>query len=218
MTKSNKWTKASSPPSTPSPIPKPPSVADPQRMLRRPLLVASLGNPPPLYKNTLHSAGHTLLSSLQQYLSYPPFAKSRPHGNGLFSSGNDITLWQSPTLMNVSGPAVATAWKTFLRDLPNEDRTRAKLVVVHDELESPLGKIKLKVGGSARGHNGLKSCVSSLGGMAFSRIGVGIGRPESRESRDVANYVLKKMSVVEVQKVIKGVEEVVEILMKMQEE
>ena len=119
--------------------------------------------------------------------------------------------------MNVSGPALAAAWKAFLRDLPNEDRTRAKLVVVHDELESPLGKIKLKVGGSARGHNGLKSCVSSFGGMAFTRIGVGIGRPESRESRDVANYVLRKMSAVEVQKVNGGVEDVAEILTKMQE-
>lgn len=120
--------------------------------------------------------------------------------------------------MNVSGPAVATAWKGFLRDLPGEDRTRAKLVVVHDELESPLGKIKVKTGGSARGHNGLKSCLSSLGGMAFTRIGVGIGRPESRDSRDVANYVLKKMSAVEVQKVNQGVEEVVEIVMKMRED
>ena len=81
-----------------------------------------------------------------------------------------------------------------------------------------MGKIKVKTGGSARGHNGLKSCVSSLGGMAFAQIGVGIGRPESRESRDVANYVLKKMSAVEVQKVNTGVEEVLGILMKMQEE
>lgn len=119
--------------------------------------------------------------------------------------------------MNVSGPALATAWKAFLRDLPNEDRSRAKLVVVHDELESPLGRIKARTGGSARGHNGLKSCVGSFGGMAFTRIGVGIGRPESRESRDVANYVLRKMSVVEMQKVREGVEEVVDILRKMQE-
>ena len=83
---------------------------------------------------------------------------------------------------------------------------------------TPFGKIKVKVGGSARGHNGLKSCVGSLGGMAFTRVGVGIGRPESRESRDVANYVLRKMSVVELQKVNQGVEEVVEILMRMQDE
>lgn len=120
--------------------------------------------------------------------------------------------------MNVSGPALAAAWKTFLRELPdNEERSRAKLVVVHDELEIPLGKIKIKVGGSTKGHNGLKSCVGSLGGMAFTRIGVGIGRPESRESSDVAAYVLRKMSAGEMQKVNGGVEEVVGILLKMQE-
>lgn len=196
-------------------------------MLRRPLLIASLGNPPPQYRNTLHSAGHTLLTALQQSLRYSPFAKSRSHGNGLLSSsssssGDDddsqITLWQSPTLMNVSGPALAAAWKTFLRDLPSgEERARAKLVVVHDELESPLGKIKVKVGGSVKGHNGLKSCVGSLGGMAFTRIGIGIGRPQSRDSNDVAAYVLRKMSAAEMQKVIGGVEEVVGMLLKMQE-
>ena len=119
--------------------------------------------------------------------------------------------------MNVSGPAIASAWKTFLRDLPSDDRKWAKLVVVHDELEGRLGEIKVKFGGSARGHNGLKSCVKSLGGMAFARIGVGIGRPESRSSDDVAAYVLKKMSAVELQKVNQGAEEVEAILTRMLE-
>lgn len=186
-------------------------------MLRRPLFIASLGNPPPTYRNTLHSAGHTLLSSLQNHLAYPPFAKSRAHSNGLLSSRDHLTLWQSPTLMNVSGPAVAKAWKAFLQDLPNEERTEAKLIVVHDELESPLGKIKIKAGGSAKGHNGLKSCMSSLGGMAFTRIGVGVGRPQSRESRDVANYVLRKMSPAEMQKVTAGLDEVMEALIQMRD-
>ncbi len=119
--------------------------------------------------------------------------------------------------MNVSGPAVATAWKAFLNGLPNAHRSNAKLVVVHDELESPLGKIKVKHGGSARGHNGLKSVTSSLGGMEYSRIGVGIGRPVSRESKDVANYVLRKMSPVEVQKVSDGVDMLVVDLVKMRD-
>lgn len=119
--------------------------------------------------------------------------------------------------MNVSGPAVAKAWKAFLQDLPNEERTEAKLIVVHDELESPLGKIKIKAGGSAKGHNGLKSCMSSLGGMAFTRIGVGVGRPQSRESRDVANYVLRKMSPAEMQKVTAGLDEVMEALIQMRD-
>lgn len=119
--------------------------------------------------------------------------------------------------MNVSGPAVATAWKAFLKDLPNDERPNAKIIIVHDELESPLGKIKVKHGGSAKGHNGLKSVTSSLGGMNYTRIGVGIGRPESRESRDVANYVLKKMSPMELQKVSDGVSAVMEELAKIRD-
>ncbi|SLM38992.1 Peptidyl-tRNA hydrolase, conserved site [Lasallia pustulata] len=174
----------------------------------RPLLIASLGNPPPSHTNTLHSAGHTLLSALREALGYPPFARDRSLGNGLVSRGGDFTLWQSPSLMNVSGKAVAGAWKGFLRDLSPDDRAGARLVVVHDELESPLGKIKVKKGGSPRGHNGIKSCSGSLGGMEFWRVGVGIGRPESRESGDVAAYVMRKMTVGEVMRVKGGVEEV----------
>lgn len=120
--------------------------------------------------------------------------------------------------MNVSGPAVTAAWKTFLKELPTEDRASAKLVVVHDELESPLGRIKVKQGGSARGHNGLKSVTSSLGSMAYTRVGVGIGRPESRDSRDVAMYVLRKMTQAEAKKVTDGVTAVREELIKMRDE
>lgn len=119
--------------------------------------------------------------------------------------------------MNVSGPAVATAWKAFIKALPNEAQPDAKLVVIHDELESPLGKIKVKEGGSARGHNGLRSVTSSLGGKAYTKIGVGIGRPISRESTDVANYVLKEMSPMELQKISDGVNAVVESLARIRD-
>ena len=96
--------------------------------------------------------------------------------------------------MNISGKPVASAYKAFLRSLPEEERATAKLVVLHDDLENGLGKIKLKVGGSAKGHNGIKDCTKTLGGTEFVRIGVGIGRPISREPRDVAAYVLRKMT------------------------
>ena len=107
--------------------------------------------------------------------------------------------------MNVSGPALATAWKAFLGALPNEDRSSAKVIVIHDELESPLGKIKVKHGGSAKGHNGLKSVTKSLAGMANIRMGVGIGRPESRDSRDVVDHVMRSMTSLELQKISDGV-------------
>ncbi|KAK0121528.1 aminoacyl-tRNA hydrolase [Cadophora gregata] len=170
-------------------IPRFLSMASPIR-----LLVCSIGNPGP-YINTLHSAGHTVLSALASSLSYPSFQKSRAYANGLISIGSDFTLWQSASLMNVSGPSVASAWRQFQKESRGED---TRLVVVHDELEIALGQVKVRPGtASAKGHNGLKSIGESLGGKDYMRIGVGIGRPESRDKRDVADYVLKKMSMLE---------------------
>ncbi|KAL8997494.1 MAG: hypothetical protein Q9169_003274 [Polycauliona sp. 2 TL-2023] len=163
----------------------------------RPVFVASIGNPSPTYTNTLHSAGHTVLLHLCTWLHHPAFEKSRPYASGLISVSSDYTLWQSPSLMNLSGKPVSTAWRTFLSSLSlPEDKRAARLVVVHDELELPIGKIKVREGKgvSAKGHNGLKSVLGAMPGMAFTRIGVGIGRCESRESRDVAAYVMRKMT------------------------
>jgi len=109
--------------------------------------------------------------------------------------------------MNVSGPPIAKAWKAFLSSLPPDDRPHAKLVILHDELEAELGVLKVKPGSnSARGHNGLKSLKGSLPDGKWTRIGVGIGRPISRESRDVAGFVLGKMKREEVE-VVEGVAE-----------
>ena len=116
--------------------------------------------------------------------------------------------------MNVSGPAVASAWRQFLKDLNVDDQNRARLVVVHDELEKDLGQVRIKKGGSAKGHNGLKSCIKSLNGVEFWRIGVGIGRPQSRESGDVAAYVLRKMTRMEKEAIASEVVQVAEELEK----
>ena len=172
-----------------------PSMASPTR-----LLVCSIGNPAP-YTNTFHSAGHILTSALARVLSYPPFHKSREYGKGLVSASPDApyTLWQSTSYMNVSGEGVAAAWRQFVKDSRSED---AKLVVVHDELELRLGEVKVKKGdASAKGHNGLKSIKERLQGVSWTRIGVGIGRPESRSPDDVARYVLGKMSGAEKSKI-----------------
>ncbi|MCJ1399982.1 hypothetical protein MMC11_003185 [Xylographa trunciseda] len=176
------------------------------------ILVASIGNPPP-HTSTLHSAGHVLSSTLLSFLAYPPFSRSTSPA-GFITTGGEYTLYQSPALMNASGKPVAAAYKAFLQSLPQDERPTAKLVVLHDELESPLGKIKMKVGGSAKGHNGIKDIIRAMGGADFVRIGVGIGRPESRESRDVANFVLRKMTVGEMARVRDGAGEVLMILEK----
>lgn len=165
----------------------------------RPVFVASIGNPPPAYANTLHSAGHTLLYALRKMLSYPFLVKSRVHGNGSISRGSEFTLWQSPTLMNATGPTLKMAWMAFQRSLPtNAERSAARLVVLHDELENPIGRIKVRQGGSERGHNGLKSIREHIGGD-FTRVGICIGRCESREPNDVARYVMRRMKEPEVE-------------------
>lgn len=101
--------------------------------------------------------------------------------------------------MNVSGVGVAAAWRQFQREGRGEE---ARLVVVHDELELAPGQVKVKSGtASAKGHNGLKSINGLLKGSEYTRICVGIGRPESREPDVVAGYVLRKMSAQERTKV-----------------
>ena len=180
-----------------------------------PLLICSLGNPGPQYANTLHSAGHVVINIIRERGIYLPFKSglagrvstpnltswkfSFPAGyrkeesRGLTEGEDDFTLWQSTKLMNVSGPSVKSAWQQFSKQRGNDPEPR--LVVLHDELESALGKVSIKQGSaSPRGHNGLKSCQNSLGSQRWWRVGVGIGRPESREQDVVSKYVLRKMT------------------------
>ena len=179
------------------------------------VLVASIGNPAP-YTNTLHSAGHTVLDALRELLGYPAFTKSKDYGGGFVSQGDDFALWKSPLLMNNSGKAVSAAYRHFKSTFPSGESSAAKLVVVHDELESEIGKLRMKSQGSPKGHNGLKSCIQSLGGPNFIRLGVGIGRPESRDSKVVADYVLRKMTTMEKKKIIGSVEAVLSLLQKIE--
>jgi PTH1 family peptidyl-tRNA hydrolase len=108
--------------------------------------------------------------------------------------------------MNESGKGVAAAFREFSRSAPE-----GRLVIIYDELERQLGTVtvRTKEGASAKGHNGLKSIMASLGGQNFVRMGVGIGRPLSRESDDVARYVLRKMTEEERNKIEGSVDEVV---------
>ncbi|TGO33732.1 hypothetical protein BHYA_0230g00200 [Botrytis hyacinthi] len=191
-------------PSTPN---LPPTMSTPTR-----LLICSIGNPAP-YTNTLHSAGHTILSLLAPSLSNPPFQKSRSYGNGLLSPGTPYTLWKSSSLMNVSGVGVTSAWTSFQRE---SSFAECKLVVIHDELELPAGRINVKPGSnSPKGHNGLKSIRDTLRGQPYTRIGIGIGRPDSRDAGVVANYVLRKMSAEEKRKIEGCVGKVLEELARL---
>ncbi|KAI1080760.1 peptidyl-tRNA hydrolase [Whalleya microplaca] len=164
-------------------------------------LIVSLGNPAPYY-DSLHSAGHLALTSVQQALGYsqPPFTTQKYGREAcLASPGQPYTMVQSPTRMNVCGPWVAKTWRQML----DEHQLRPadlSLVVVHDDLEESLGAVRVRAWkASHRGHNGVKSILSSLKhtdypGARWSRISVGIDRPESSHPPLVADYVLSKMT------------------------
>lgn len=170
-------------------------------------LVVSLGNPPP-HAESLHSAGHIVLQSLQQQLqrdpshSQPTFASERIAKKATQASrGLRYTLLQCPTLMNVSGPWVAKAWREVLAEAEEQHPDRPLgLVVVHDDLEEDMCVVKVrKWDRSHRGHNGLKSIMATIRQAEFkeskwAKISVGIGRPEGRDHNTVSDYVLKPLS------------------------
>lgn len=172
-------------------------------------LVVSLGNPAP-YAESLHSAGHLALQSLQQQLhrqghAQPPFTSDRIAKKATKASlGDKYSLLQCPTLMNISGPWIAKAWKEALAnhtENQGQDPNRPLgLIIVNDDLEEDLAVVKIrKWDKSHRGHNGLKSIMASMRPADYkdsrwARISVGIGRPEGRDAATVSNYVLKPWS------------------------
>lgn len=126
----------------------------------------------------------------------------------------NLTLWQSPTLMNVSGPTLARAFRAWRQQHLGSGREgEGRLVILHDELEAPLGALKVRPGTtSARGHNGLRSVAEVLRGDDFVKIGIGIGRGASRDKGDVADFVLREMRPSEREKIEGKAEQVLRLL------
>jgi PTH1 family peptidyl-tRNA hydrolase len=148
-------------------------------------LVVGLGNPGSKYQNHRHNVGFMVIDRMAQLHGREPF---REKFQGQFAKGaldsNELGLLKPQTFMNLSGQPTQKALAFFKVEL-------AQLIVVHDELDLPFGTVRVKVGGGAAGHNGLKSIVQCCGGPGFVRIRVGIGRPRSATG---AAYVLSDFS------------------------
>lgn len=158
-------------------------------------LVVGLGNPGPEYANTRHNVGQLVVTEFASRLGV---ALSSHKGSALAASvrlpargaesGPAVILAVSLSYMNLSGGPVA-ALARYHKVLPED------IVVVHDDLDLPLGTIRLKRGGGEGGHNGLRSVTKSLGTPDYVRIRFGIGRPPG--SMDAADYVLKPFGAAE---------------------
>jgi peptidyl-tRNA hydrolase, PTH1 family len=153
------------------------------------VLVVGLGNPGPDYARTRHNLGALCVEELARRLGvelsrrrWRSLVAAAPGGH---PGGGQLWLMVPQTMMNLSGRAVREA----LRDTGADP---SSVWVVHDELDLPLCRLRIRRQGSTAGHNGLSSVVSHLGTDAFVRFRVGIGKPPSA-ARGVA-YVLGRFS------------------------
>jgi peptidyl-tRNA hydrolase, PTH1 family len=150
-------------------------------------LFVGLGNPGPEYEATRHNAGFWWIDELASSWG-ARLAPERGY-QGLVARvnkpGGPVWLLEPMTFMNRSGVSVATLARFFKIE-------PAQILVVHDELDLLPGQAKLKFGGSAAGHNGLKDIHAMLGTQDFWRLRLGIGHPGVKA--EVVNYVLKKPS------------------------
>lgn len=141
--------------------------------------VIGLGNPGPSYARTRHNIGFMVLDALAESYGAQWREKERYDETTIMIGGKTILLIKPTTYMNSSGDVVP--------DLAKRGIKVDNVIVVHDELELPFGKIVLREAGSAKGHNGLKSFIARWGEQ-FKRLRVGIDRPTQRE--EVPSYVL----------------------------
>lgn len=151
--------------------------------------IVGLGNPGEKYAKTRHNAGFWLIERLAAQSGVVLKQQSRMHGlYGQASlSGQAVHLLMPLTFMNVSGRAVR-ALLDFYKLQPEQ------ILLVHDELDLPAGTARLKRGGGAGGHNGLKDTIACIG-PEFARLRVGIGHPGDRAQ--VLNYVLSAPGKIE---------------------
>jgi PTH1 family peptidyl-tRNA hydrolase len=149
-------------------------------------LVAGLGNPGERYEKTRHNAGAAVVAKLADstHVSLRRVKSCMTLACEAEIGGAPTVLSFPQTYMNESGRAVVCLMKRYPEAVVNS------LVVIHDELDLPVGVVKIKRGGGLAGHNGLKSIASYAGSKDFIRVRVGIGRP--RDGVDISRWVLSR--------------------------
>lgn len=144
-------------------------------------VIVGLGNPGPQYAVTRHNIGFLLVDQLAEINNL----QFRVKFQGLWAEGNvggeRLQLLKPQTFMNLSGRAVSDLMRFY--KVTGED-----LLIVHDDIDLPLGKIRLRDQGGAGGHNGIRSIQAELGSEKFWRLKLGVGRPP--KEWDPARYVL----------------------------
>jgi PTH1 family peptidyl-tRNA hydrolase len=147
-------------------------------------LVVGLGNPGDRYARTRHNVGFEVAKALAERRGMPRFKQKY---GGLFTQDGRVAVLLPQTYMNESGNSASPARGALGVDLEH-------VIAVHDEIDLPFGKVEVRAGGGLAGHNGLKSLKRGLGSGEFTRVRVGVGRPDSTDPEIVSRYVLGRFS------------------------
>lgn len=168
-------------------------------------LIIGLGNPGSRFLNTRHNIGIAFATILSHELQ----KKEKPKKVNLDFSHlrvfSNVVIVFPAVYMNESGKAIAEAIGALKIKLD-------QVLIIHDDLETPCGRWKFKQGGSASGHNGLKSTIEHLKTDDFLRLKIGIGRPESHDAEVISKYVLSKTPDNEMQRIEQSFREAYETL------
>lgn len=157
-------------------------------------LIVGLGNPGEKYENTRHNAGFLVIEKLKSKNENFSDWQSNKKFNAEISegkiNGKKIILLRPMTFMNDSGRAVAAAAHFY--KIKSTD-----ILIIHDDIDLPLGKIRIKQGGSSGGHRGVESIITTLSSENFARLKIGVS-PEARQKNfDATKFVLKKFAKIE---------------------
>ena len=191
-----------------------------------PILIVGLGNPGKKYQKTRHNLGFRVIDALEKYSALPArvgaptpgepsssdlASESEPPdvlGSASFKSHSTV-FFKPQSFMNLSGSEVLKKLNYYR--LKPED-----LIVIHDDIDLPFGKIRIRKSGRSGGHKGVKSLIDTLGTQNFNRVKIGIGRPP--KEIDAEDYVLENFSPSEEKSLPKiidqAVEKVIELISK----
>jgi len=164
--------------------------ATPPRVI--PQLIVGLGNPGTKYEQTRHNIGFMVVDALAKRWSVS-LSENRKF-QGIFGEGtaprqSRVRLLKPTTFMNLSGQSMRAVVDWY--KLPPES-----VLVIYDEMDLPVGRLRMRLSGSAGGHNGMKSAIAHLGTQNFPRLRIGIGNPKNSEKAnpDTVSHVLGRFS------------------------
>jgi PTH1 family peptidyl-tRNA hydrolase len=154
------------------------------------VMIVGLGNPGPQYETTRHNAGFV---AIDYFAAQEGLAINSAKLQGQYcvarSSGRQVLLLKPQNYMNRSGECVA-GFAQYFNVAPSD------ILIVHDDLDLPPGRLKMVAGGGAGGHNGIRSLIATIGTGEFARLKIGIGHPRDDEETcaiPVERYVLSRM-------------------------